>query len=486
LGALRLVLWYWPGSIALDVSSGVFSTLASDFAGGTLYRPLLGPLGYGGTRYMPIFFVAQGLLLRLGVDPVVAGASLTALSALLLDAALFALMRGLGLRTGLALPFALLGHATASVQLLTLETKCDLLAAALNLGGVALALRYARRPARWTWAAALLASSAAVFTKLNSVSGMLASVALLRVRRGASASLAFAAGLGALLATGLLAFQTASDGRMGQSLRAVGSGGISFSYAVRFPVWFLLALAQDPFSLVIVAAAAYYAIRETRHGRRGFAVGYFWLVLALTVPVFASPGTDNNHLIDLLAASLLLLGWVCQRAPDRAALARFVPATLAGLTLLSFVPGVISIRSVVEHAGRPRRSTIEAIASRAGAPDRILSENPIVPLLAGGRAVVSDPFSLRLLAARFPELRSDFAKRLSQGDFPCVVLVDWSRAEGGGVLAALQSRSDRGVDHFYGDVRFPAGFLDVLERDYTVSLVEHPFVVFERRRGAAE
>jgi hypothetical protein len=218
LGALRLVLWYWPGSVALDVSSGVFSTLARDFADGTLYRPLLGPLGYGGTRYMPVFFVAQGLLLRLGVDPVIAGVSLTALSALLFDAALYALMRGLGLRNGLALPFALLGHATASVQLLTLETKCDLLAAALNLGGVALALLYARKPARGTWAAALLASSAAVFTKLNSVSGMIAAVAMLRVRRGARTSLAFAAWLGVLLATGLLAFQTASDGRMWRSL----------------------------------------------------------------------------------------------------------------------------------------------------------------------------------------------------------------------------------------------------------------------------
>jgi hypothetical protein len=273
---------------------------------------------------------------------------------------------------------------------------------------------------------------------------------------------------------------------MWRSLRAVGSGGINPSYAVRFPLWFLLALAQDPFSLVIVVAALYYAIRETRHGQHGFAVAYFWLVLALTAPVFASPGTDNNHLIDLLAASLLLLGWVCERAPDQAALARLVPATLAGLTLVSWIPGVISIRSVVEHAGRPRRSTIETIAARAGAPDRILSENPIVPLLAGGRAVVSDPFSLRLLAARLPELRTDFAKRLSQGDFPIVVLVDWSGAEGSGVLAALQSRSDRGVDHFYGDVRFPTGFLDALERDYAVSLVEHPFVVFERRRGAGE
>ncbi len=140
-GALHLVFWYWPGAVPLDVTSGVWTALAKDVSAGVLYRPLFGPLGYGGTRYMPLFFLLHGGLIRLGVDPVAAGLSLTALSAVLFDVVLFLVLRQLGVRAALALPLSVLGHATVSVQLLTLGTKCDLLAAALNLATLAAALR---------------------------------------------------------------------------------------------------------------------------------------------------------------------------------------------------------------------------------------------------------------------------------------------------------------------------------------------------------
>ena len=70
---VRLMLWYWPGSIFDGLTSSVWTGLAWDFAHGEFYRPLLGPWGYGGTRYMPLFFVAHGLLIRAHIDPVYAG-----------------------------------------------------------------------------------------------------------------------------------------------------------------------------------------------------------------------------------------------------------------------------------------------------------------------------------------------------------------------------------------------------------------------------
>ncbi len=482
-GALHLVLWYWPGAVPLDVTSGVWMALAKDFSAGILYRPVFGPAGYGGTRYMPLFFVAHGALMRLGIDPVTAGLGLTAASALLLDVALYLTLRELGVRPVLALPLSVLGHATISVQLLTLATKCDLLASALNLGGVALALRYARRPRRATLALSVLALVAAFFTKLTTLSGAIAAIALLRVRSGWRPALAAAIGFVVLLAVFFAALFAASDGRVWTSMLAVGSGGISLAYAARFPLWFALAVVEDPFYLLIFLTALYYAVRETRRRRFSFALGYFWLTAAATAPVFASPGTDNNHLIDLLGASILVLGHVCEQLADSARLATALPAALAGLTVVSWLPGMVSIGSVIAGMGRPERRTIAAIIEQAGSADRVLSEDPLIPVLAGGRPFLSDPFSLHVLATKMPEVRADFARRVAEGDFPTVVLVDWSGSDPAHVMAALRARGDRGVDRFYGEVRFTEDFLDLLDRHYVVSRVEHPFVVFDRRPG---
>jgi hypothetical protein len=53
----------WPREAHLSYAEGIWIGLASDAAHGVFYRPLDGPLGYGGTRYLPLFFVAHGGLI---------------------------------------------------------------------------------------------------------------------------------------------------------------------------------------------------------------------------------------------------------------------------------------------------------------------------------------------------------------------------------------------------------------------------------------
>ncbi|HKF67370.1 MAG TPA: hypothetical protein VKB36_12585, partial [Vicinamibacterales bacterium] len=80
VGAIRLMWWYWPGSFFNSAASGTWTALAWDFAHGELYRPVLSPAGFGGTRYMPLLFVLHGLLIRLHLDPVHAGVLLMQVS----------------------------------------------------------------------------------------------------------------------------------------------------------------------------------------------------------------------------------------------------------------------------------------------------------------------------------------------------------------------------------------------------------------------
>src|SRR5271166_4729159 len=75
----------WANDAWVDHPAGVIIAMAADLRDGVFYRPLLGPEGYGGTRYFPLYFVVHALMMKLGV-PVLLGAyllSATAVVALL-------------------------------------------------------------------------------------------------------------------------------------------------------------------------------------------------------------------------------------------------------------------------------------------------------------------------------------------------------------------------------------------------------------------
>src|SRR5437762_13098724 len=108
LSSVALMMWYWPGALPQDSSSGVWAALAQDFAKGVFYRPTYSAFGFGGTRYMPLFFVVHGVLIRLAFDPVTAGGVLTVLGSAVFGAALFFALPGLGGRWPGAGPLPLL------------------------------------------------------------------------------------------------------------------------------------------------------------------------------------------------------------------------------------------------------------------------------------------------------------------------------------------------------------------------------------------
>src|SRR5207302_8172729 len=51
------VVMSWAHDANIDHVAGVWATMSQDLLHGVFYRPIYGELGYGGTRYMPAFFV---------------------------------------------------------------------------------------------------------------------------------------------------------------------------------------------------------------------------------------------------------------------------------------------------------------------------------------------------------------------------------------------------------------------------------------------
>ena len=475
-GFFWLLLWYLPGSIPLGHVSGIMTASADDLVRGVFYRPIFENGLYGGTRYMPLFVILQAGLMKIGLDPVVAGQALTLASLLFMWAGFLALLRGSNLPPGTALAFSLLPLAAVNVQLITLEIKCDFLAAGLNLWGLVLAQSCLNGRRRGP--AAGLLFGLAFLTKLSTLYGLAAAVPALwfgQKRRDASA-LALCAFL--TMAAGLIAIHLASQGRALAAFTACADGGWIFFYALRAPLWFLLVSVQDPFFLILFIAALLILAGRSRPDPLGLPGLYFILTLAATLILFTSPGVDGNHLLDLILASVWLLAASLKASHPRRLL-RAGLILLTVLTVLSWLPQTPSIRHYIERADRPTRAQAMRVMEAADGPGDILSENPLLPVMMGRRPVVLDAYQLRLIAQARPEVEQDFNRRLEKGEFSAVILLDYSGADPADVPAALEKHSSLGAERFYGQVHFFPGFLNRLLARYQLALTAGPMVVFQ-------
>lgn len=411
----------WQSGNALNHVSGAWLTLADDLARGTFYRPLHdAAVGYGGTRYFPLPFALEAGLQRAGMPLLAAGYAAGLAAGILLVAGTFLLLRALGRgRLGAAAfaPLALAGfagqHALAAARgdLLPVALSALGLAAVaggrLAAGALALVLAFAAKPT------ALTAAAAAVLWLL------------LRGRGRAAGTLAALVGAGAAFA--VLATQLLSGARFLPLVAGAASGGAGPADAARAP----LRLAQELltadraglFACVAAAAALAAALPALARGGRApaapallLAALWFGAAGAGALAVLALPGTGVNHLVELEASAAVLLG-VAAGAGGRAATIARTAAPLAAAAGLALAASLWRADLASSRLGEIR-ALLRALPP--GGP--ILSEDPLVPLLAGQRPYLLDPWTLRLAAAAAPEVAAPLAGAIRRGGFPAVVL----------------------------------------------------------------
>jgi hypothetical protein len=438
---------FWRSEAYLDDASGNWTALAKDFASGVLYRPLQGPAGYGGSRYFPLHFVLHAGLMRF-MDPVSSGFLLSAAALALLAGGVYLLVRRLGGSVILAAScgaFALVAHPS---QEALLTIKGDGLAAALNVWGVALVAGGAA-------GAAPLLAAAACFTlafaaKITAVSGVAAAVLWFWTtgRRRPAVALALATAGGMALVLAFIAI--GSHGVAINVLGASASGGATVSDILQAPFTLARQARRVPETLVFIqlGCAALLVLLFQPRPHTNLAAIFFVCVLAVTTVIFASPGTDTNHFLDLHAASIVLVAaWLVTRglpAVDVGAAALIVAALAASLSLVS---GLV-------HARTEQKRGVIADALRL-IPDKtkpILAQNPLVPVEAGQRAYLIDPFLIRVITERQPALAEP-------------LWADFRRQRFGAVVLELDPSSDR-AQTLYRTALLGERFLDEMNRYY--------------------
>ena len=400
----------WKNDAYLDQVSGVWIALANDLCHGVFYRPLYGPLGYGGTRYFPLVFVLHAGLMKLAGSLILSGRLLSLASTLALLAGVYALLRRLDVDRLLAACASLLVLCSESTQLGLLAIRGDVLPAALVFWGF-VACCEPNPGLRQLFVAATF-FTLAFSAKVTAAYGLGAACIYFWFsarRRQAWTLAAFgAAGFTMVLA----AMVIASHGRVYEIFLASATAGAHWTAFLHIPQRFMeFTGVQDlggfPFLVLAAAALAAWPMRFWAEP----APVFFLSTLAATLFIFGTPGTDYNHLVDLHAAAVMVLAVWISRSDRQQAL--FGLAAMGIAAFLAFFPAARNLR----HGGDtiPRRQEFQAAIETVGnSPKPILSGNSLIPILAGQTPYVLDPFIFRALNARNPHFADPLWERIEK------------------------------------------------------------------------
>ncbi len=433
--------------------SGTWLALASDARDGTIYRPLFDNGVFGGTWYMPLEFVLQAGASAVTGEYIVSGKLLAYATAIALLAVAYVLLRRLGCSRLMAAALVSAILLTPAGLFAATAIRGDSLPLLFQLAAVGLVANSTSRRA-------ILAAGAlcalAVTAKLAAVWAPVAILIWLffRERRRLVDFVGmFAGALVALLAV----FELASRGRMSETLLAVGGSGNSGSSPVAAisrifdllvsragPIWLLL-----PFALMAIAFAA----AERRLSLYQLAL---LVQLPLLVIVFSDPGSDFNHLVDFAVVTVIVVGELWVRSGERGQELTALGAAIALALLLGAADAYRqSLKSEVADAAKTLAGRqadaypTNPLKGYVKKSDRILSEDPTVPLLLGQRPLLLDAVSLRRVGLDHPQWIESLRSRIAAGQFNEVVLVH-----------PIEDTA------WYGDRNFGPVIRDEIRRDY--------------------
>ncbi len=443
----------------LYMTSGVWGALAADLASGQFYRPVFAADGYGGTRYMPLFFVLHSAILSIINHPVLAAYCVVYASALAFVSGLFAFLRASGVSTRLSAASAVFVLAGLSVQYALVSTRGDLLAAALNMWGLALCARALGQANTRRLALSGLLFGLAFMTKFSTLFGLAACVICFAARGRRREAIKLFAFSTITIVAGVFITYVASGGRVLDSFLASASGGMRMQDIASGPYKFLFSARLDFAFLIFFACGVVTLLKRRRTVLTDLPSLAFTLTLAATVVIMASPGTDLSHLIDLTAASIALsaIGMSQFRAP------KVMAWSLPAAALLGAICAIAGTVFLAMNADGTRWSqharVMEAAGDRTGP---LLADNPWIPILAGERPFVLDNFALRLACEQRPDVEQDLFERIEHQYFRAVVLNVPSHLRENPQDTDAVWRGQR----WYGELFYPPGFHERLLRAY--------------------
>jgi len=452
-----------PSGAMLNFVSGTWLALGVDLRDGVLYRPLIGELGFGGTRYFPLWIIVHAALMRAGLSPLAAGHLISVVSAGLWIAGAYRLMIELSFPARCARALAPLTLCTGAGIFALTTVRGDLLPAALNLWGLAYGARLLRADSGVVvlgLAAAFF--SLAIFAKVSAGFGV-AAIAIALALNGSSRKAAVLAGVTlATTALLLLAANAASDGRMLETMRACATAGASVWNYAHAPLTFVYTLVhQDPASVVIAILLAVGMVALPRGAWREIPTCIALASLAMILVLETSPGIDFNHFLDFFGCALIFVGYQIVRGRIQASFGTSAIAIAAAMTVVLFF---YQIREARRDPIRYQVSAVRAYLAAMNLGTRpVFSHNPLFPAIDGRSSSMIDVVMFNLLRSKDQAFASTLDARIAGGDFGAVVLE-----------ADVQTDAGRAIVAFL----FGEAFLPALTARYELAGAFAPYFVY--------
>jgi len=442
----------------LYMTSGVWAGLAVDLADGMFYRPVHDADGFGGTRYMPLFFALHAAFLSIVKHPAGAAHAVVFLSAAGLIAGLYRFLRAFDLSPRMAAACSCTAMGALTIQYGLISTRGDMLAAALNVWGVSLCMGCLQRDSRRMVFFASVFFALAFMAKFTTVFGV-AAVVLCFAMDGRWRHALSVGGLTAAFTLGMLcAVHVLSEGRALDSFLACAAGGTSIVDLLLSPFKFLYSARVDV-SFLMFFVCACVALFNRPRWFADLPSLLFLCTLMVTVVIMSSPGTDLSHLIDLQVASVAIVAvQYSQGARPRKLEWGIAIAGIVGAIAIATTAIVLTI--IVDESRWAQQDRIMEIVGEGDSP--MLADDPWVPILANERPFVLDTFAVRTVSEQRPEVAEDLFAKLEGRFFRAVVLYLPQHLRDDDEATNGTWRGKR----WFGELFYPPGFEDRLLSAY--------------------
>ncbi|MGB0767255.1 MAG: hypothetical protein ACPGYV_06060 [Phycisphaeraceae bacterium] len=445
---------------------------------GDFYPPLASDGRFGGTRFGPLAIGLQAGAHALLGDPIVGPKALHALYLVALCSGLWLVLGAMQLPRHVRLLLAVLPLATTIGWQAGLSIRHDALPAALQVWALVALTRPSGYAPRLVVAAALL--SALAFLSKASAGWGFAAGALILLQGSPRRLLIFVPCWGIAVGLGLGLVEWLSGGGFSENMRAclfppgAGAEPMSVGRAVEIAEKIAKRLIVEPVLIVLLMMS----VLGVWHGRKRLPqVGIAFVVVALmSLYLMSKLGIDSNHLIDLVAVSVLGAGlWLsCERSVEQArnglpafgaAVLVVAGASMAVVPASHYGPWGDRARVVAGAAAglvgaAPLYSAEQEVRRQLSPDESMVSHYPMVPVLLGRDPIVADSWMLRYTFAEHADVEAAFIARIEAQSFDAFV---FGRNVG------------PGLD--FDDWHFGASVLDAVREHYELSDVG-AFAVF--------
>jgi hypothetical protein len=407
----------WKNDSHLIHPTGEWIGLANDLKDGIFYRSLFGEYGYGGTRYFPLQFTLLAALLKLDFQPIQAANLLQLIVAIFLMAGLWRLLKVMRIEKQLAACIVVAFLGTMTLHYVILSHRLDLLPLALNLWGLTFCVQSEIRTSHLI--AAAIFFTLAFSAKVTSVFGIGAVVLYNLVRGNRKTALKFLAFTLSGFAVAILVIYFASDGRILESMR-VGYASDAGSF-LKGPFRVLDHLVRrDPIALIffVLATAALFS-SQTLQGFLKLPALLFLTSLAVTTFIHTTSGIEYNHLLELNAASLLVIAdWMVAGNPMRR---RWGYSILTVTSLIAVAPLIHAYKTEDIIPVRKEYAELVSIVQKSG--KKTITEDNLVSIFAGMRPYILNALVFRQLEEKDPSYGEPLWQMMQNREFGAIVLI---------------------------------------------------------------